>query len=194
MKSIHSKLLTIQKSVDKFVQDGQAHGYKYTTGSTVLNKIRPIMNELGLLLNQEVTEIVNNRMDYTLKNGNNKSEILTTIQIRFTWIDTETGETLTSNFAANGQNDWDKGLGSALTYAERYYLLKFFHIPTDEDDVDAKKAEPTSNELPWLNTGTTSYRQAVEHLQKGGNINDIKARFKISKPVYEQLTLDAKTK
>ena len=52
MKSIHTKLLTIQKSVDKFVQDGQAHGYKYTTGSTVLNKIRPLMNEHKLLLNQ----------------------------------------------------------------------------------------------------------------------------------------------
>ena len=34
-------------------------------------------------------------------------------------------------------NAWDKGLGSALTYAERYYLMKTFHIATDEDDVDA---------------------------------------------------------
>jgi hypothetical protein len=34
-------------------------------------------------------------------------------------------------------NAWDKGLGSALTYAERYYLMKTFHIATDEDDIDA---------------------------------------------------------
>jgi len=27
-------------------------------------------------------------------------------------------------------------LGSALTYAERYFLLKYFHIATDEDDID----------------------------------------------------------
>ena len=33
-------------------------------------------------------------------------------------------------------NDWEKGLGSALTYAERYFLLKYFHIATDEDDID----------------------------------------------------------
>jgi hypothetical protein len=34
-------------------------------------------------------------------------------------------------------NAFDKGYGSALTYGERYYLLKTFHIATDRDDVDA---------------------------------------------------------
>jgi hypothetical protein len=32
-----------------------------------------------------------------------------------------------------------------LTYAERYFLLKYFHIATDEDDIDneqRKKTEP----------------------------------------------------
>lgn len=36
-------------------------------------------------------------------------------------------------------NNWDKSLGSAITYAERYFLLKQFHIATDKDDVDAPK-------------------------------------------------------
>lgn len=56
--------------------------------------------------------------------------------MRFTWIDCATGETDVNLFGANGQNDWEKGLGSALTYAERYFLLKYFHIATDEDDID----------------------------------------------------------
>jgi hypothetical protein len=184
MKSIHNKLLIIQQSIDKFVQDGQAHGYKYTTGSTVLNRVRPLMNELGLLLNQEVIGIANNRMDYTLKNGNSKSEILTTLEIRFTWVDCESGETLVSHFAANGQNDWDKGLGSALTYAERYYLLKFFHIPTDEDDVDKPKAEPKpESDLPWLNKDTEAFNQAKAYISKGGSIADIRKKYKVSKEV-----------
>jgi hypothetical protein len=63
--------------------------------------------------------------------------------MKFTWVDCETGETDVNMFAANGQNDWEKGLGSALTYGERYFLLKYFHIATDEDDVDARQEEPT---------------------------------------------------
>ena len=30
----------------------------------------------------------------------------------------------------------EKGVGKALTYAEKYFLLKFFNIPTDEADPD----------------------------------------------------------
>lgn len=191
MKSIYTKLLTIQKSVDKFVQDGQAHGYKYTTGSTVLNKIRPLMNEHGLILNQEVTNIVNNRMDYSLRDGREKSEILTTIAIRFTWIDCESGETLSSEFASNGQNDWDKGFGSALTYAERYYILKFFHIPTDEDDVDAKKPQGQSSpqtdepQKPWLNKNTEAFEKAkafiASQADKSKAFAELRRSYSISK-------------
>ena len=39
-------------------------------------------------------------------------------------------------YKRQGMNGFEKGLGSALTYAERYFLLKYFHIATDEDDID----------------------------------------------------------
>jgi hypothetical protein len=98
------------------------------------------MNEMGLILKQEVLSIENTRQDYSLvdKAGNvrNKSEILSKVMMRFTWVDSETGEKDENLFGANGQNDWDKGCGSAYTYAERYFLLKYFHIATDEDDID----------------------------------------------------------
>jgi hypothetical protein len=93
------------------------------------------MNELGLILKQEILSIDNIRQDYATKNGN-KSEINSKVMMRFTWVDIETGEKDENLFGANGQNDWDKGVGSALTYGERYFLLKFFHIATDEDDID----------------------------------------------------------
>ncbi|MNI49325.1 ERF superfamily protein [compost metagenome] len=31
----------------------------------------------------------------------------------------------------------EKGVGKALTYGEKYFILKFFNIPTDNDDPDA---------------------------------------------------------
>ena len=68
--------------------------------------------------------------------------------MRFTWIDCETGEKDENLFGANGQNDWEKGLGSALTYAERYFLLKFFHIATDADDIDNPNRKPIDVEKP----------------------------------------------
>lgn len=143
MKTLYQKLLTIQQRVNGLGKDKSTYNYKYVTGDKLLSEIKPMMNELGLLLKQEVLSIENTRQDYTTKAGN-KSEILSKVMMKFTWIDTETGEQDENLFGANGQNDWEKGLGSALTYAERYFLLKFFHIATDEDDIDNDKRATTA--------------------------------------------------
>ena len=133
--SIYKKLHERQKHVRGLGKDSKSFGYQYTSGTKVLSYVRPKMDELGLILKQEIISIENDRMDYSTKNGN-KSEILTKVLMKFTWIDVETNEVDVNLFGANGQNDWEKGLGSALTYAERYFLLKYFHISTDEDDID----------------------------------------------------------
>jgi hypothetical protein len=156
--SIYKKLHTIQSRIIGLGKDKKSHNYDYVTGAKLLENIKPIMNELGLILKQEVIEATNERMDYQVydkytKEWKPKSEIFTSLKMRFTWVDVETGEKDENLFSANGQNDWEKGLGSALTYGERYFLLKFFHIATDEDDIDnperkpePKAIEPLSNE------------------------------------------------
>lgn len=149
MNSLYQKLAILQKTVRGLAQDATCgQTYKYVSGSKVLGVVRPKMDELGLLLVQQVDSIENERMDYQVKSGA-KSEILTKVMMTFTWIDSESGEKLPVTFGANGQNGWDKGLGSALTYAERYFLLKFFHIATDEDDVDARPPEDASPMESW---------------------------------------------
>ncbi len=185
MSSIYKKLLEIQKHIDSFTKDTRGHGFSYASGSQVLNKIRPIMNEQGLILKQEVLSAENTRIDYTTASGKDKSEILTNAQMLFTWIDTDTGEKDESKFYASGMNGWEQGLGSALTYGERYFLLKFFHVPTDGDDVDSVK-KPNSQDLQdskvdnkrWLEISAPEWKSA---LGKGSSVADLRKYFKISK-------------
>ena len=152
---LYKKLHHIQSKINGLGKDKSsgvgANSYKYVTGSKILENVKPLMNDLGLLLKQEVLSIDNTRMDYlaSMKQSSNgnwegkpKSEILTKVTMKFTWIDIESGEKDENLFGANGQNDWEKGLGSALTYAERYFLLKYFHIATDEDDIDNDDRKP----------------------------------------------------
>lgn len=144
--NLYQKLLHIQTKINGLGKDKSTYNYKYVTGDKVLGEIKPLMNELGLILKQEVISIENSRQDYNTKSGA-KSEILSKVMMQFTWIDSATGEKDVNSFGANGQNDWEKGLGSALTYAERYFLLKYFHIATDEDDIDndqRKTSKPLS--------------------------------------------------
>ena len=183
-QNIYQKLLSIQQKINGLGKDKQANNYKYVTGDKVLSEIKPLMNDLGLILKQEVLSIENTRQDYKTRNGE-KSEILSKVMMRFTWIDCETGEKDENLFGANGQNDWEKGLGSALTYAERYFLLKFFHIATDEDDIDnpdrvktpavEKPSTPPitpSTALPRLVIGSEKFIKAVDYLKNGYKKDD----------------------
>lgn len=197
--NIYQKLLTIQKKINGLGKDKAAQNYKYVTGDKVLGEIKPLMNDLGLLLKQEVISIENTRQDYATKSNPNKSEINSKVMMRFTWIDCETGEKDENLFGANGQNDWDKGVGSALTYAERYFLLKFFHIATDEDDIDnpdrkpeekttVTKQYPAKEVKPLLEKGSEQWKQAVNHLLKGTvTIEQIKGKYTLLEPNEDEL-------
>jgi len=178
--NIYQKLLEIQKAIIGLGKDGSSFGYKYVTGSKALEYIKPLMNQYGLILKQEVLTITNERQDYVTKSGS-KSEILTCTTQKFTWVDCETGEKDENLFAANGQNDWEKGLGSALTYAERYFLLKYFHIATDEDDID----NPERDKSKSAPINTLASIQA--NITKCKSIDELNALFPTISPMTEAI-------
>jgi len=188
MSTIYAKLLTIQQKVNGLGKDKSSHNFKYVTGSKVLGFIKPLMNEQGLILKQEVLSIDNERQDYDTRSGQ-KSEILSKVMMRFTWIDCESGERDENLFGANGQNDWEKGLGSALTYAERYFLLKFFHIATDEDDIDnpdRETSEPVDTRKKLV-TDSVNWKNSVKALKEGRPMDEIKKYLIITK--YQETKL-----
>lgn len=146
--SVYKKILELQKEVVGLEVDKEAgfgsFKYKYLTGNKLLSHIKPAMNRIGLILKQEVDSVEIERIDYKTKNGD-KSENLYKVWFKFTWIDTDTGEKDENKFFATGMNEFEKGLGCALTYAERYFIMKQLHLATDEDDIDnpdRKKDDP----------------------------------------------------
>jgi hypothetical protein len=184
MKTIYQKLLTIQQRVNGLGKDKATYNYKYVTGDKLLGEVKPMMNELGLLLKQEVLSIENTRQDYVTKAGN-KSEILSKVMMKFTWIDTESGEKDENLFGANGQNDWEKGLGSALTYAERYFLLKYFHIATDEDDIDNDK-RVTTPAVPIVEPVKIDIERLEKRLEACVDVANLETTYKSLSPAEQK--------
>ena len=211
--NLYQKLHKIQSQVLGLGKDKDGQNYKYVTGTKVIDHIKPLMNELGLILKQEILSIDNERQDYAttlvqnqetkIWSGKPKSEILSKVMMRFTWIDVQSGDKDENLFGANGQNDWEKGLGSALTYAERYFLLKYLHIATDEDDID--NPERKEEELKAKKEQEEAQKKETERLT---NINKtlvkctseetLKEEFlKLSKEdqkIFSKLVTELKTK
>lgn len=144
--AIYRKLAEIQAAVKGMTKDKEAFNYNYVTGDKVLNAIRPLMDAKSILLLPSVKNVTTQVVNYDAWDGKAKSivtktEILYVVSMEMKWVDAEDGETLIETWAGSGMNAFDKGFGSALTYGERYYLLKTFHIATDRDDVDAIAAD-----------------------------------------------------
>lgn len=132
--NLWQKLLEVKKEIPYLKQDGQGYKYKYVTPEKVLSIINPILNEHGVFLKTEVKKV---DLDEVKIGSSNK--LLYSLQMLMTFVDTKTGETIECDWYGAGQNGVDQGYGTALTYAERYFMLKFFNIPYGENDPDKLK-------------------------------------------------------
>lgn len=143
--NIYQKLVEIRKSIDVFTKDTEGFGYKYVSGSQVLHKIKSKMDELGVLLIPYVLNQKHETFDYTVwdkqaKAEKQKTDFIVNGDMKYVWVNADNPEDkIEIHWQYMGQqDDISKAYGSGLTYSERYFLLKFFGVPTDEDDPDAK--------------------------------------------------------
>ena len=142
--SLFQKILEVKKAAGAFYKDSKSGmGYAYISGSQVLAKITPKMNELGLLFMPiKISNAGWQRHDYKTSSNKEKVDFLTFGEIQYAWIDAETGDKQLIDYHFYGQQDEiSKSFGSGLTYTERYLLLKSLGLPTDDEDPDAKKKE-----------------------------------------------------
>jgi hypothetical protein len=137
--NLYQKIIEVRKVASGFSKDTPGYGYDYVSGNQILNKIKDKMNEVGLILQPSAQVGEHQLFCYTNSKGQEKVDIQVWGSMAYTWINAEQPEEReTVSWAYYGQqDDISKSFGSALTYSERYFLLKYFGLPTDEDDPDA---------------------------------------------------------
>lgn len=149
VKSVYEKLLEVRKSIPYLQKVADGFQYKYNSSSQVLGSVRAKIDELGLLLIPNIKEGTHTDI-LRGKNakGNETVDILTELKMTFTWLNVENpSDTLTCEWYGQGvDTSGEKGVGKALTYSEKYFMLKFFNIATDKDDPDSFQDKITPND------------------------------------------------
>lgn len=138
--NLHQKLVEVRKSIGGFHKDAKSYGYSYVSGTQVLSKIQDKMNELGVLLIPSVTSQDFQTHEYKNNKGKDCLDFLVYGSMTYRWVnaDDPTDFIEVPFFYTGAQDDISKAFGSGLTYSERYFIIKFFNLPTDSDDPDAK--------------------------------------------------------
>lgn len=148
--NIYQKLVEVKKSVAYLQKKEDGDKYKYVSSSQVLAALRETLNEMNMLL---VPKIVNkNVRESTVeyKQGDKPKRTttyFTELDIEYTWVNADKPEeTIVCPWYGQGVDiAGEKGVGKALTYAEKYFMLKFFNIPTDKDDPDRFQQKQDEN-------------------------------------------------
>lgn len=178
--NLHEKLVEVRKSIDSFIKDTDGYGYKYVSGSQILEKIKKKMDEHGILLEQHLL--------YPAINQSTKGYLITS-QMRMTWVNAEKpDDKIDVNWFCTGeQKDPSQAFGSALTYSERYFLLKFFGAPTDEDDPDKLLKDKIKDEIkPKKEDPDIKLKKELIKKHKG-NIELAKAEYEEIKQREKQI-------
>jgi len=136
--NIYQKLVEVRKSIDGFKKDATGYGYKYVSGTQVLTSIKTKMDELGIILEPHLIHPIAEKSD---------RGYIVNSEMKMVWVNADKPEDRfeVGWYMTGEQKDPSQAFGSGLTYSERYFLLKFFSVPTDEDDPDNPKTKSEKN-------------------------------------------------
>lgn len=183
--NIYQKLIEVRKEVPYLQKENSGAQYKYVSSSQVLGNCKAKMDELGLLLipsvmGHKVTESIIEKPDREGNIEKRTTTYFTELDMSYMWVNAEKPEeTIVCNWYGQGVDiAGEKGVGKAMTYAEKYFMLKFFNIPTDKDDPDSfqKKMEddppPKKGTPPPPSWGGTQGASQAPSSAKGKTISE----------------------
>jgi hypothetical protein len=165
--SLNQKLFNLQQEIGAISKDANNPFYKskYFDINSLIKQLQPLLKKHKLLLTQPV--------------------LGDSVETKITCIDTE--QSVISNLQLPQISDPQK-LGSCITYFRRYTLASLLGLQAEDDDGNAASGRVSEVEKKWLNANTPEYSKAIEYLQGGGSIENIKAKYKVSKKIQDELS------
>ena len=154
--------------------------YKAVGEVDVLNAVKPAEIKFGVYsypASREVieTEVLTSENEYGKKNS-----LFLRIKTTYKFVNIDKPEeAIEITTYGDGLDSQDKATGKAMTYADKYALLKAYKIETG-DDTDARASEPTTN----VASGKKATAKQVELLAKaytGDNLTKLLQANKIEK-------------
>lgn len=139
MKNLTKKMVEILKVVSGKVNKSgynSHNNYKYVMEADLLDVLREEVAKKGIYVYPSVESL-----EYS--NG------ITTVRLKHTIVDSESGDLFEVFSAGQGADKQDKGVYKAITGATKYFWMKTFMMAGDDDpETDKSNAGPAKLPLP----------------------------------------------
>ena len=146
--NLYQKLAKIRKQVEVIRKNKKGFNYSYVSDDEILARVSVFLDKYGISLIPNVSMGTLKVEPYTYKKTKvskqgeiyeeTVNEVLVRADMTCTWVNNnKPEERINVDWVLVGQQaDASQALGSALTYTNRYFLLKFFNIATPDNDPD----------------------------------------------------------
>ena len=165
--NIYEKLLKISSDLQTVAKNLEisigGKGYKAVGEADVLRAIKPLEAQYGVYSYPVKRQIIETgTLESADYKGNVKKQLFERIETTYRFVNTEKPEEYIDIISyGDGIDTGDKSVGKAMTYADKYALMKAYKIVTGDDP----DQEP-SNELHQADTHNVENVIAPETLQK----------------------------
>lgn len=130
---ITNDLQTVAKNLEVAITKNAK--YKAVGEADVLRAVKPLENKYRIYSFPVSREIVeSNTLESVDYNGNTKKQLFVRIKVVYRFVDIDKpDEFVDITSYGDGIDSGDKSVGKAMTYADKYALLKAYKIVTGED-------------------------------------------------------------
>lgn len=144
---ITAEMATVQKKLD--VKTGNNGHYKAVSERDVMDAVKPLEEKYGVYSYPFSREIIESET-FTNERGSQKYYMRIRTIYRFLNID-NSAEYIDITSYADGVDVGDKAAGKAMTYCDKYALMKAYKISTGDDpDVDGSEVDDPSKTVGYV--------------------------------------------
>jgi hypothetical protein len=143
--------------------------YKAVKEGDILNAVKPLEAKYKVYSFPASRKVISEeKIDYVDREGNDKQNLFFRIETVYRFVNVENPEEYVDITSfGDGVDSQDKGCGKAMTYSDKYALMKAYKIETG-DDPDQKASEEISVKKPVEQKQRITLAFAMDRKTKSG--------------------------
>jgi hypothetical protein len=162
---LYAKMANILTNIPDLKPEGKnAHfSYKFWSTDQITGYFRTVLGKAGIAFYVDVETY--DMVEHATGKGGRSA--VTNLLVRFTLVDSETGEQVSGRMLGQGDDPGDKGANKAIAAATKYWLLKTFLLGGEDPEADERTDEREERPSKPVKIGKSS----IEGIQRGGRSN-----------------------
>lgn len=146
LAAITDELGVVAKGLE--VSTGKGKGYKAVSERDIIDAVKPLEKKYGIYSYPSFREIIDRKEIEVTNDYGTKVQFFTRVLTTYTFVNCDNPEEKIDTYSyAEGIDAQDKGAGKAMTYSDKYALMKIYKISTG-DDPDAKASSDMYKATP----------------------------------------------